>query len=154
MTPMPNAERFEATLSLTVDELGRKSQPPAQSIGVDVVEISRLARLLEKTGGRLQRRLFTSAEQRFCDGDIDRLASTLAAKEAVSKALGTGIRGGIRWTDIEILRTRTGVPYTRLHAAAAERASELRIRDVAVSLGHEGSLAFAAAIGLSEELAP
>lgn len=153
MTAVLKAEQLEAALSATGGVVRGKAGPAAYSIGVDVVESPVLARLLDKLGERLAGRLYTRAEERFCDGDADRRASTLAGKEAVAKALGTGIRGGVRWTDIEILRSQTGAPYARLHGRAADRAAELRLRDIAVSLGHEGNVAFAIAMGLREEVA-
>lgn len=124
------------------------------SVGVDVVDCAVVARLLSKRGDRLARRWYTVTERDFCGDDVERQATTVAGKEAVAKALGTGLRAGVRWTDIEILRKPTGQPYSRLHGRAAERANELGFDQVAISLGHESGVAYAVAIGLRGEVAP
>jgi holo-[acyl-carrier protein] synthase len=119
-------------------------------IGVDVVEIDRFARQLNVVGERLAIRWFTSAETEFCAGEPDRLAATLAGKEAVAKVLRTGFRGGVRWTQIEILRESAGAPYVKLHGAAAQRATLMAIDRIAISLCHEGPFAIAVAAALQK----
>lgn len=119
-------------------------------IGVDVVEIDHFARQLRAIGERLAIRWFTSAETQFCAGEPDRLAATLAGKEAVAKVLRTGFRDGIRWTQIEILRESAGAPYVRLHGVAAQRASLMAIEWIAISLCHEGPYAVAVAAALQK----
>ena len=71
--------------------------------GVDIIEIPRIKRVAERFGQRFFRRIFTNQEILYCRGRAPQLASRFAAKEAVMKALGTGIRG-VRWRDIEVLR--------------------------------------------------
>ena len=106
-------------------------------------------RQLRLVGARLHERLFSIEERDFCGQDTQRLASTLAGKEAVAKALGTGFRGGVRCSDIEILREPTGRPYARLSGGAQRRASELGLRTLTVSLCHEAPFAVAVAAGIS-----
>lgn len=119
--------------------------------GIDLVEISRVAELLERHGERFRERCFTEGEQSDADaggaGRIARYAARFAMKEAVLKALGTGWSGGIEWTDVETRRAPSGQPILTLHGAAAERAAELGIRSWAVSMSHTGDLAMASAIG-------
>jgi holo-[acyl-carrier protein] synthase len=111
-------------------------------------------RQLRVVGERLYERLFTTEERDFCGQDTERLASTLAGKEAVAKVLGTGFRAGVRFRDIEILRQPTGRPYARLSGGAQRRASELGLRSLSVSLCHEAPLAVAVAAGISTGTAP
>ena len=82
--------------------------------GIDLVEVSRIAELLERHGERFLERCFTAAERGYSDASVKRreehLAARFAAKEAVLKALGTGWRDGIAWTDIEVVRRPSGQP--------------------------------------------
>jgi holo-[acyl-carrier protein] synthase len=125
--------------------------PGSEHIGVDVVDIPTLTRQLDRGGDRLAQRWFTEAELAFAAGDLDRLAATLAGKEAIAKVLGTGIRGAVRWTTIEILRRPDGAPYARLHAGARDRADELALESIAISLCHEGAIAVAIASGCASK---
>ena len=86
--------------------------------GVDVIEIPRIAAAIERWGQPILDRVWTPAEQRFCRGRMPELAARFAAKEAISKTLGTGIRG-IRWREMEILPDRRGKPLVFLHGGAA-----------------------------------
>ena len=79
--------------------------------GVDIIEIPRIKRVAEQYGDRFFRRIYTEREIAYCRGRAPQLASRYAAKEAVMKALGTGIRG-VRWKDIEVVRGRGGPPST------------------------------------------
>ena len=95
------------------------------------------------------RRVFTAAERRYCDGQRNRIphySARFAAKEAVLKALGTGWSGGIRWTDVEVLRGKTGSVSVRLTGLARKAASRQRIRRVHLSLTHAQSHAAAVAV--------
>jgi holo-[acyl-carrier protein] synthase len=119
--------------------------------GVDLIEIERLRAAVERHGERLLQRVFTPAELRAAQGRAESLAARFAAKEAVAKALGTGIwRSGICWTDIEVAKEfATGAPQLALHGAAAERAQAMGLHEWSVSLSHdrEQAIAFAVAIG-------
>ena len=110
--------------------------------GVDVVELERFRQSYARWGERLLARVFTEAEAARGRGRPDELAARFAAKEAISKALGTGIRG-VGWREMEILSNRRGKPYVRLHGAAAERAAALGLTSWSVSLTHSQTLAMA-----------
>jgi holo-[acyl-carrier protein] synthase len=110
--------------------------------GVDVIEIPRIEAAIARWGQPLLDRVWTPAEQRYCRGRMPELAARFAAKEAVSKTLGTGIRG-IRWREIEILGDRRGKPLVFLHDAARERAASIRLTRWAISLTHGRDLAIA-----------
>ncbi len=109
--------------------------PPVFRLGLDLIDIARFARALERHGARLLQRVFTPAEQALAQGRVERLAARFAAKEAAAKALGTGI-GPIAWVDIEVLSTPQGEPLLRLHRAAAQRAAALGLTVWTVSLSH------------------
>ena len=90
-------------------------------VGVDLLEVERLRAALERTPS-IRDRLFTAAEQAVCGDRVDRLAARFAAKEAVAKALGTGIRG-FAFLDVEVVTDELGAPSVRLHGAAVEVAA-------------------------------
>jgi holo-[acyl-carrier protein] synthase len=119
--------------------------PNTPHVGVDLVEVETVVRQLRAGGENLFARWFTSQEAAYCNGDHDRLAATLAGKEATVKVLGTGFRAGVRWNHIEVLREPAGAPFVALHGAALRRARELGIERVAISLCHEGPFAVAVA---------
>ena len=116
--------------------------------GVDLVQIQRIAALLDRYGERFARRVFTDRELAACRQRPDRLATRFAAKEAVSKALGTGI-GRISWREIEVINDPAGRPELVLSGQAAELAAELGLREWAISLSHsrEQAIAFVVAAG-------
>ncbi len=114
-------------------------------IGVDLVSVRRMARFLERFGARGVDRLFTPAERRLCEGrrDVARcFAARFAAKEALLKALGTGLRG-VRWTDISVETEGKGQPVYRLHPRVQ---ALLRNRIPKVSLSHEKEYALAVCV--------
>lgn len=115
--------------------------------GVDLVDISRVERVLARHGERFLARVFTPAEVARCRGVVSELAVRFAAKEAVSKALGVGLRvlspKGVGFHEVEVLSDSLGKPYLRLSGRAAELATEAGLREWAVSLSHEKSLAIA-----------
>jgi holo-[acyl-carrier protein] synthase len=125
-------------------------QPAAATVavGVDLVETARVARLLAHHPERFPRRHFTPAERAQCGRDAKRLAARWAAKEAASKALGTGI-GLVGWHDIEVLCRPGGWPELHLHGAAQARAAALGWSRWSVSLSHTGdhAVAVVAAVG-------
>jgi holo-[acyl-carrier protein] synthase len=120
--------------------------------GVDIVEVARLARLHADHGRHFLDRCFTPAEQAYC---LDHkfaavhLAGRFAVKEAILKVLGTGWRGDIAWTDMEILNNQAGKPELRLSGACAARAVALGIIHWHVSISHTQDHAIAGAIGES-----
>ncbi len=115
--------------------------------GVDLIEIARVERALERHGERFLARVFTAAEIAYSRRRPAELAARFAAKEAVSKALGVGMRmmarGGIRWREAEIVGDHRGKPLVRLHGRAAERAVELGLTEWTVSLSHTAEHAIA-----------
>lgn len=119
------------------------------SVGVDIVEIGRIRKALARFGNRFLYRVYTEKEVVFCRGRVQELACRFAAKEAVSKALGTGLRG-ISWREIEILPDRRGKPLVFLHGKALARAQEIGLKEFAVSLSHEREMGVAFVVGSSE----
>jgi holo-[acyl-carrier protein] synthase len=117
------------------------------AVGVDVIEIARIERTLADFGERFLRRVYTEREREGYRSRPAELAARFAAKEATSKALGTGIRG-IRWREMEILSNRRGKPVLVLHGSAAERAALLGLVSFDVSLTHSRTEAMAFVVGL------
>lgn len=119
--------------------------------GVDLIEIDRIQKAIDRHGDRFLQRIFTPSEIAYCKNRMESLAGRFAAKEATAKALGTGIwRSGIGWTDIEVQRNpQTGEPSIALTNAAAERATALNLHEWSISLTHDSksAIAFVVAIG-------
>jgi holo-[acyl-carrier protein] synthase len=116
-------------------------------LGIDIVRVARIRAALERFGPRFSKRVLTESEQRYVRGRPETMAGRWAAKEAVSKVLGLGVRG-IGWRDIEIERLPTGQPSVRLHGRAAARAEQLGMERIAVSITHESDYAVAIAFGI------
>jgi|YNPNPStandDraft_1061719.scaffolds.fasta_scaffold01972_12 holo-[acyl-carrier protein] synthase len=122
------------------------------AVGVDLVEVTRIAEAVARHGDRFLRRVFTPAELLYTQRRVPELAARFAAKEAVSKALGVGMRmlarEGIGWREVEVLGDWRGRPEVYLHGRAAERAAELGLTRWAVSLSHtrEHAIAFVVAL--------
>jgi holo-[acyl-carrier protein] synthase len=102
---------------------------------------------MARFGERFARRVLTEGERGYVRGRAETFAGRWAAKEAVSKVLGLGVRG-IGWTEIEIVRLPTGQPSVRLHGRAARRAEQLGMGRIAVSITHEAEYAVAVAFGV------
>jgi holo-[acyl-carrier protein] synthase len=119
------------------------------AVGLDVIEIDRIAEIVRQHGDRFLRRIYTEQERERYASRIPELAARFAAKEATSKALGTGIRG-LTWRDMEILSNRRGKPILVLHGGAAARAESLGLVSFDVSLTHSRTLAMAFVVGLKE----
>lgn len=118
--------------------------------GVDIVEVDRLDRAILRHQERFFDRFFTTQELIDCGGHTPALAARLAAKEAVAKALGTGI-GRVGWKDIEIVRGSAREPQVRLHGEALRAADRLHLRSWSVSLTHTHEHALAVAVAVGEE---
>jgi holo-[acyl-carrier protein] synthase len=116
--------------------------------GVDIIEVSRVKSAALRHGERFYQRFFTEAERTYCDGRYTALAARFAAKEAVAKALGTGI-GDVQWVEIEIMPNARCMPEVQLHGAAARLAAELGLTDWSISLSHthEHAIAYVVAMG-------
>ena len=115
-------------------------------VGVDLIEIPRIQRSLDDFGERFLHRVYTARERDKYRDRTSELAARFAAKEAISKALGTGIRG-IKWREMEILPNRRGKPIVVLHGTAAERAKLLGVTDFDISLTHSRTDAMAFVVG-------
>jgi holo-[acyl-carrier protein] synthase len=116
-------------------------------LGVDIVKVERIREALERFGQRFSDRVLTPREQRYVRARPETFAGRWAAKEAVSKVLGLGVRG-VGWRDIEIERLPTGQPSVTLHGRAAQRAGQLGMGRIAVSISHESEFAVAVAFGI------
>lgn len=119
-------------------------------VGVDIVEIGRIERVLARWGEHFLKRVYTEAERDDCQNRAPALAVRFAAKEAVMKALGTGIKG-ISWREIEVLSNHDGKPLVYLHSGAQQKAAELGLGELAISLSHSREYAIASVIGGSSE---
>jgi len=116
-------------------------------LGIDIIKVDRIKAALDRFPGRFSARVLTPAERRYVRDRPETFAGRWAAKEAVSKVLGLGVRG-IGWKEIEIERLPTGQPAVRLHGRAAARADQLGMTRVAVSISHEADYAVAIAYGI------
>jgi holo-[acyl-carrier protein] synthase len=116
-------------------------------LGIDIIKVGRIEATLRRFGSRFSHRVLTASERRYVRDRPETLAGRWAAKEAVSKVLGLGVRG-IGWQDIEIERMPTGQPAVRLHGRAAGRAEQLGMERIAVSISHESEYAVAIAFGI------
>ena len=128
---------------------------PILGHGIDIVETARIRKLVEEHGEHFLHRVFTADEQAYCAGNgkryYEHLAGRFAAKEAVLKVLGTGWRGGIAWTDIEIVKDVSGQPRVKLTGECARIARETGISRWHVSISHIETHATASAIGMRGE---
>lgn len=120
--------------------------PSKFAVGVDAIEVERIADVISRHGQRFLERVYTADELAHCRGRIGELAARFAAKEAVMKALGTGVRG-IGWREIETLPNRRGKPLVFLYGKAAERARRIELRGLEISLTHSRLLAIASVVG-------
>ena len=116
-------------------------------LGIDIVRVARIRDTLARFGARFSHRVLTAAERRYVRDRPETMAGRWAAKEAVSKVLGLGVRG-IGWQDIEVERLPTGQPAVRLHGRAAVRAEQLGMARIALSISHESDYAVAIAFGV------
>jgi holo-[acyl-carrier protein] synthase len=130
--------------------------------GIDLIEIERIERAVTHWGERFLRRVFTPGELAVYRDNIPSLAARWAAKEAAAKLLGVGLRGlgatgrtdaGVAWTEIEVLGGARGRPMLLLHGRAAERARELGLVELALSLSHTREHAIASVVAVGGESA-
>src|SRR4030067_199648 len=116
------------------------------AVGVDIIEIERVKKALQRFGQRFLGRVYSPVEAAFCRGRVHELAARFAAKEAVMKALGTGARG-VAWREIEVLPNRRGKPLVYLHGRARERAERIGLEGLDVSMSHSREYAVALVVG-------
>ena len=117
--------------------------------GIDIAEVSRIRKAIERFGDRFLQRVFTPAEILYCDSKAnraERYSARFAAKEAAMKAIGTGWNHGVRWRDCEVTRLPGGRPTLTFHGKAAEFAARLGVKHSALSLSHTAEQAIAQVI--------
>lgn len=119
------------------------------SSGIDLIEIERVRAAIERHGDKFTARIFTEYEQKECKGRIPSLAARFAAKEAVAKALGTGI-GDVSWLDIEIRGDENNAPRLYLYGTAETKAKEKGLSNWSVSLTHTEDQAMALVVVVGE----
>ncbi len=119
------------------------------AVGIDIVELDRIAVAVARWGDRFLRRVYTPAELAYCGRRIASLAARWAAKEAVSKALGCGWLE-VGWAEIEVERSPTGQPRVRLHGRAQAHAQRLGLTKWSLSLSHSRDYAVAMAIATGQ----
>ncbi len=115
-------------------------------VGIDLVEIDRIRKSIEKYGKRFKDRIFTKSEQEFCegrDGNLEAYAARFASKEAFSKALGTGLRGAISWQDIYVIDDEKSKPKMEITGRAK---IFLKDRKIYLSISHTEKYATAVVI--------
>ena len=118
-------------------------------MGVDIAEVGRIQRAIERHGEVFLRRIYTPQERAYCEqfkSKYERYAGRFAAKEAAMKALGTGWRRGVRWVDLEVVRELSGRPTLGLAGEAAKIAAQLGVKNIALSITHTESQALAQVI--------
>ncbi len=122
--------------------------------GIDLVDCPRIEEMVSRHGERFVKRVFTAAEQAYAEANknkIEKLAGRFAAKEAVLKLMGTGWRGKIAWTDIEIVNNTAGVPEVTLSGEVEKIAGQLGIKHISVSITHTANFAIASAVAMAEK---
>ena len=115
------------------------------TVGVDIIEIGRISATIDRWGNRFLGRIYTQEELDYCRGRPPQLAARFAAKEAVMKALGTGLRG-VGWRDIEVVRRRGRAPTVRLHGRAVKLSEQLAVTEIALSISHSREYAVASVV--------
>jgi len=134
------------------DATGRDSQMETVAHGIDLVDFPRIEELVRRHGERFLARVFTPAEQDYAEANkntMEKLAGRFAAKEAVLKLLGTGWRGKIAWTDIEVINNSAGQPEVTLTGEVARIAEQLGIGQISISITHTANFAIASAVALA-----
>jgi len=120
--------------------------------GIDLVDCPRIEEMVKQHGERFVNRIFTAAEQAYAEANKDRvekLAGRFAAKEAILKLMGTGWRGKIAWTDIEVINNPAGQPEVTLSGEVKKLAEKLGIEHISVSITHTANFAIASAVALT-----
>lgn len=122
--------------------------------GIDLVDCARIEEMVARHGERFVQRIFTAAEQAYAEANknkIEKFAGRFAAKEAILKLVGTGWRGKIAWTDIEIINNSSGQPEVTLGGEVEKIADKLGIKHISVSITHTANFAIASAVALTEK---
>ena len=117
--------------------------------GIDIIEIDRIKKSIQKYSSRFEQRVFTQKEIDYCHSQADpakHFAARFSVKEAVLKCFGTGMTGGILWKDIEVDKQELGQPVLNLHGKGQELFGKLKLKHIHISITHEKNYAVAHAI--------
>jgi holo-[acyl-carrier protein] synthase len=120
------------------------------AVGIDIIEVERVRKVFERHGERFLKRVYTPSEIQQCRGKATRLAGRFAAKEAISKALGTGLHG-VAWREMEVVQLRSGRPTVRLHGNARRRAEQLGLSAFDVSIADLAQFSIAIAVAVQTD---
>ena len=121
--------------------------------GIDLVDCPRIEAMVERHGRRFIERVFTASEQAYAEANkngTEKLAGRFAAKEAILKLMGTGWRGKIAWTDVEVINNSSGQPEVTLSGEVEKIAGKLGIKHISVSITHTANFAIASAVALTQ----
>ena len=130
--------------------MGREMEIVAH--GIDLVDCPRIEQMIQRHGERFIKRVFTAAEQAYAKknkNEVEKLAGRFAAKEAVLKLMGTGWRGKIAWTDVEVINNSRGQPEVTLGGEVEKIADKLGIKHISISITHTANFAIASAVALT-----
>ncbi|MHC4074889.1 MAG: holo-ACP synthase [Planctomycetota bacterium] len=122
--------------------------------GIDLVDFPRIEQMIQRHEKRFIEKVFTPAEQQYAESNknkSEKLAGRFAAKEAVLKLLGTGWRGKIAWTDIEVVNNPAGRPIVTLSGEVEKLARQMHIKEISISITHTANFAICSAVALIEE---
>jgi holo-[acyl-carrier protein] synthase len=123
--------------------------------GIDLVDCPRIEQMIQRHGERFVNRVFTAGEQAYArknKNEVEKLAGRFAAKEAILKLIGTGWRGKIAWTDIEVINNAAGQPEVTLGGEVRKIADKLGIQHISVSITHTANFAIASAVALAQKI--
>ncbi len=121
--------------------------------GIDLVDCPRIEQMVQRHGERFLMRVFTDAERAYAKAnrnEMEKLAGRFAAKEAILKLMGTGWRGKIAWTDIEVINNAAGQPQVSLSGEVKAIAEALGITHISISITHTANFAIASAVALAQ----
>ena len=121
--------------------------------GIDLVDFPRIEEMVNRHGKRFLNKVFTATEQAYAEANkngIEKLAGRFAAKEAILKLIGTGWRGKIAWTDIEIINNPAGQPEVTLSGEVKKIAEKLGVGHISVSITHTANFAICSAVALTK----
>jgi len=121
--------------------------------GIDLVDFPRIEQMIQRHGERFINRIFTADEQAYAEKNrnrVEKYAGRFAAKESILKLIGTGWRGKIAWTDIEVLNNSSGQPQVTLDGEVKKIADKLGIGHISLSITHTANFAIASAVAVAQ----